>query len=121
MCARLSACVAISFLICYVLGIMKSDIHPTYNSGITVSCACGNSFEVGSTEKAISVEVCSACHPFYTGKSKIIDTAGRVEKFAERLEEAQKAASAHTQAAKHSKRSKKKAQKEKTDNTVQLN
>ena len=60
---------------------MKSDIHPDYNE-IEVTCSCGNVFKTKSTmKKALHVEVCSACHPFYTGKQKIIDTAGRVEKF----------------------------------------
>jgi large subunit ribosomal protein L31 len=60
---------------------MKPDIHPEYKR-ITVSCSCGNTFETGSTLcKDIHVEVCSACHPFYTGKQKIVDTAGRVDKF----------------------------------------
>jgi large subunit ribosomal protein L31 len=60
---------------------MKADIHPEYNA-ITVTCSCGNSFETRSTlKKDLSIEVCSACHPFYTGKQKILDTAGRVDKF----------------------------------------
>ena len=60
---------------------MKSDIHPDYNE-IEVTCSCGNVFKTKSTmKKALHVEVCSACQPFYTGKQKIIDTAGRVEKF----------------------------------------
>ena len=60
---------------------MKSDIHPDYNE-IDVTCSCGNTFKTKSTmKKALQVEVCAACHPFYTGKQKIIDTAGRVEKF----------------------------------------
>ncbi len=60
---------------------MKADIHPNY-ADITVTCSCGNTFETRSTlGKALNVEVCSACHPFYTGKQKIVDTAGRVEKF----------------------------------------
>jgi large subunit ribosomal protein L31 len=60
---------------------MKSDIHPDYNE-IEVTCSCGNVFKTKSTmKKALHVEVCAACHPFYTGKQKIIDTAGRVEKF----------------------------------------
>jgi large subunit ribosomal protein L31 len=60
---------------------MKSDIHPDYNE-IEVTCSCGNVFKTKSTmKKALHIEVCSACHPFYTGKQKIIDTAGRVEKF----------------------------------------
>jgi len=60
---------------------MKADIHPDYNE-ITVTCSCGNKFQTRSTSsKALSIEVCSQCHPFYTGKQKIMDTAGRVEKF----------------------------------------
>ena len=60
---------------------MKPDIHPTYGA-INVVCACGNSFETKSTlNKALHVEICSECHPFYTGKQKIMDTAGRVSKF----------------------------------------
>ena len=61
---------------------MKADIHPAYND-LTVTCSRGNSFVTRSTmgKPALSVEVCSACHPFYTGKQKIVDTAGRVEKF----------------------------------------
>ncbi len=60
---------------------MKPDTHPAYE-GIDVTCSCGNTFKTMSTMgKALHVEVCSACHPFYTGKQKIIDTAGRVEKF----------------------------------------
>ena len=59
---------------------MKEKIHPDYKLG-TVSCACGNSFETHSTVGDIQVEICSQCHPFFTGKQKLIDTAGRVDKF----------------------------------------
>ena len=59
---------------------MKKKIHPKYEKA-TISCACGNSFETGSTKKNMKVEICSVCHPFFTGKQKIIDTAGRVERF----------------------------------------
>jgi large subunit ribosomal protein L31 len=60
---------------------MKSNIHPDYNE-IEVTCSCGSVFKTMSTmKKALHVEVCSSCHPFYTGKQKMIDTAGRVEKF----------------------------------------
>jgi large subunit ribosomal protein L31 len=60
---------------------MKQDIHPNY-AVVAVTCSCGNSFETRSTlGKPLHVEVCSQCHPFYTGKQKIIDTAGRVERF----------------------------------------
>ncbi|BBI31082.1 50S ribosomal protein L31 [Cohnella abietis] len=59
---------------------MKPSIHPQYNV-ITASCACGNTFETGSIKSALKVEICSACHPFYTGKQKFIDAGGRVDKF----------------------------------------
>lgn len=59
----------------------KSAIHPKYFENAKVTCACGNSFTVGSTLETINVEICSACHPFYTGKQKLLDTARRVEKF----------------------------------------
>jgi large subunit ribosomal protein L31 len=59
---------------------MKKDIHPKYEKAI-ISCACGNSFETGSTKKNMKIEICSVCHPFFTGKQKIFDTTGRVEKF----------------------------------------
>ena len=63
---------------------MKPDIHPRYEE-ITVACACGNTFRTRSTHEGdLRVEVCSACHPFYTGTQKIVDTAGRVEKFRRR-------------------------------------
>ena len=63
---------------------MKKDIHPTYFPEAKVICACGNTFTVGSTVEEIHVELCSNCHPFYTGKQKLVDTARRVEKFQER-------------------------------------
>ena len=62
---------------------MKQDIHPEYKT-TTVRCACGNTFETRSTSDDIHVEICSACHPFYTGKQKLVDTAGRVERFRQR-------------------------------------
>lgn len=62
---------------------MKEGIHPEYHD-ITVKCACGNSFETRSTRKEIFTEICSACHPFFTGKQKLVDTAGRVERFMKR-------------------------------------
>jgi large subunit ribosomal protein L31 len=60
---------------------MKKEIHPTYFEKAKVTCACGNTFMIGSTKETIEVEICSACHPFYTGNDKVLDTAGRVEKF----------------------------------------
>ena len=59
---------------------MKEKIHPKYDKSV-VSCACGNTFETRSTLPEIRVEICSMCHPFYTGKQKLVDTAGRVERF----------------------------------------
>jgi large subunit ribosomal protein L31 len=60
---------------------MKTDIHPKYYTHTKVTCSCGNVFTVGSTQKDIHVEICSACHPFFTGNEKVIDAAGRVERF----------------------------------------
>jgi large subunit ribosomal protein L31 len=60
--------------------LMKKDIHPHYVE-TSVRCACGNEFTTGSTKDAIRVEICSKCHPFFTGKQKLMDTAGRVERF----------------------------------------
>ena len=66
---------------------MKQGIHPEYSTA-TVKCSCGNSFVTRSTRREIHVEICSACHPFYTGKQKLVDTGGRVERFQRRLEKA---------------------------------
>ncbi|MEI7720301.1 MAG: 50S ribosomal protein L31 [bacterium] len=60
---------------------MKTETHPTYFAGAKATCACGNVMSIGSTREKLSVEICSACHPFYTGNEKVMDTAGRVEKF----------------------------------------
>ncbi len=62
---------------------MKENIHPDYNA-TTVKCACGNVIETASTKKDIHVEICSKCHPFFTGKQKLIDTSGRVDMFKKR-------------------------------------
>ena len=67
---------------------MKKDIHPKYYKA-SVKCACGNSFTVGSTKEFIETEVCSACHPFYTKKEKVMDTLGQVQKFKERMSKKQ--------------------------------
>ena len=64
---------------------MKKDIHPKYYKDATITCSCGKVFKIGSTKPEMQVEICSACHPFYTGQDKIIDTAGRVEKFKKRM------------------------------------
>ena len=63
------------------LNYMKKDIHPKYDIKTKATCACGAIFEVGSTMPEIRMEICSNCHPFYTGNEKIMDTAGRVDKF----------------------------------------
>lgn len=59
---------------------MKAEIHPKYQRA-TATCACGNNFEVGSTKEEIKVEICSSCHPFFTGKQMLVDTEGRIERF----------------------------------------
>jgi large subunit ribosomal protein L31 len=63
---------------------MKTGIHPKYVEA-TVTCGCGNTFKVGSTKPVLKVDVCSNCHPFYTGQQRILDTAGRVERFRRRF------------------------------------
>ncbi|HBL35404.1 MAG TPA: 50S ribosomal protein L31 [Firmicutes bacterium] len=68
---------------------MKKDIHPQYAKA-TITCACGETFETGSTKKEIRVEICSNCHPFFTGKQRIVDSGGQVEKFQKRMEKAGK-------------------------------
>ncbi len=70
---------------------MKKDIHPTYYPKAKVVCACGNSFTIGSTVEQMSVEICSTCHPFFTGKQKLMDSAGRVERFRKRAEKSHSA------------------------------
>jgi large subunit ribosomal protein L31 len=64
---------------------MKKDIHPTYFPEAIVICACGNTLTVGATKPEIRVEICAKCHPFYTGEEKLLDVAGRVEKFKNRV------------------------------------
>ena len=66
---------------------MKKDIHPEYME-TQVKCGCGNKFETRSTQKELKVDICSACHPFYTGKLKYVDTAGRIERFKSKFAEA---------------------------------
>jgi large subunit ribosomal protein L31 len=67
---------------------MRADIHPKYYNEATVKCACGNTWKTGSTMPDIKVEICNKCHPFYTGKEKLVDTRGRVEKFRKRIAKA---------------------------------
>ena len=68
---------------------MKKDIHPAYEQ-TQITCHCGAVFEAGSTRKGITVEICSQCHPFFTGKQKLVDTAGRIERFRKKYEKYQK-------------------------------
>jgi len=63
---------------------MKDKIHPTFYATAKVTCSCGNTFTTGSTEKELHTEVCSQCHPFYTGKQKLLDAAGSIDKFKKR-------------------------------------
>ena len=69
---------------------MKKGIHPKYNNKATVTCACGATFTVGSVMDKIEVEICSQCHPFYTGNEKVLDSAGRVDRFKKRVAAAAK-------------------------------
>lgn len=68
---------------------MKTGIHPQYSNDAQVSCACGNTFTVGSTKQSIHVEICHKCHPFFTGEMKYVDTLGRVERFQQKQKKAQ--------------------------------
>ena len=68
---------------------MKKEIHPTYVPKAAIKCACGQVFHIGSTAKQMGVEICSQCHPFYIGREKLIDVAGRVEKFKARVKKAE--------------------------------
>ncbi len=69
---------------------MKKKIHPKYNNKVTVTCSCGNTFVTGSTTDNITTELCSKCHPFYTGEQKIVDTANLVAKFKKKKKKAKK-------------------------------
>src|SRR3989339_952818 len=89
---------------------MKKDIHPKYYSDCIVTCACGNTFVTGSTKKEIKVEVCAACHPFFTGEQKFVDTEGRVDKFIRKRNEA-KTESKKRKAVKEAKEKRKQAEK----------
>ncbi len=91
---------------------MKNDIHPKYYADCKVTCVCGNVFTTGSTEPEIKVELCSACHPFYTGKQKLVDTARRVEKFEAKIQAKTPAADKKGKKIKRAKRAEEKAKKE---------
>lgn len=91
---------------------MKKDIHPKYYPEAKVACACGNTFTTGSTLPELKVEICSACHPFYTGKQKLIDSGRRVEKFQAKVDAKAKTKAAHkSKRAKHAAKTKAKADK----------
>jgi len=64
---------------------MKKEIHPKYNNNAIIKCACGNKITTGSTRKEMEIEICAKCHPFFTGKEKLIDIEGRVEKFRQKM------------------------------------
>jgi large subunit ribosomal protein L31 len=85
---------------------MRPDVHPVYPPA-RISCACGNVIETRSTRGSFNVEICSQCHPFYTGKYKLVDTAGRVERFRKKYEQKPAAAGAEGAAAKPAKATKK--------------
>lgn len=89
---------------------MKKKIHPRWYPKAKVTCACGQSFTIGSTQEELQVEVCSACHPFYTGKMRFIDTMGRVEKFMAR----RKAAATNQDKVKKKKRKKQQEERPET-------
>lgn len=89
---------------------MRKDIHPKVHNNVTVTCACGNSFVTSSTLDSITIDICSACHPFYTGQQKFVDTEGRIEKFEKKLKlskEKQEKAKAVKEARKQKKTTKK--------------
>ena len=97
---------------------MKADIHPTYHANAKITCACGNVIEAGSTVPEILIELCSKCHPFYTGKQNLVDTAGRVDRFARLKSKVTESASGKK--AKSEKRAAHKAAKKAAKPTVQI-
>jgi large subunit ribosomal protein L31 len=92
---------------------MKKEIHPKYFSEAKVTCSCGNAFVTGSTVPEIKTEICSACHPFYTGKQKLVDTARRVEKFQSKLKSKQDLSHLKGKTVKRAEKAKKAASKDK--------
>ncbi|MFH1457217.1 MAG: 50S ribosomal protein L31 [Patescibacteria group bacterium] len=92
---------------------MKKDIHPKYYQKAQVTCSCGNKFTTGSTQEKIRIELCSACHPFYTGQQKLVDTSHRVEKFKAKMVKVSKQKTTHKN--KTAKLATKKIKKSKTD------
>lgn len=92
---------------------MKKNIHPKYYNDAKTTCACGNVTEAGSTQKELKTELCSACHPFYTGKQKLVDTAGRVDKYKAKVEKAK------AYKAKNEKKNKKDTTEETTEQEIE--
>jgi len=90
---------------------MKADIHPDYFPKATIACACGATYTVGTIKERIDIELCAACHPFFTGKQKIVDSARRVEKFASRATGKAEVKDAKAKAAAKAERAQKKAEK----------
>lgn len=100
------------------ISLMKANIHPNYFPNASITCACGTTYKVGTIKEQIDIELCSACHPFFTGKQRIVDNARRVEKFTGRG--AQKAATVKTakdKAAEKAARAQKKAEKKASRDT----
>ncbi|HEX7018216.1 MAG TPA: 50S ribosomal protein L31 [Patescibacteria group bacterium] len=97
---------------------MKSGIHPTWYHNATVTCACGNTFTTGSSQESLQVDICSACHPFFTGEMKFVDTQGRVDKFMQKMQAAQQKQAALQ--AKAQQKQGKKAEKAETKSYRQL-
>lgn len=95
---------------------MKANTHPKWYPDALVTCACGNTFTVGSTQPQLAVEVCSKCHPFYTGEMKYVDTMGRVEKFSEKRQQAQDVKAKLTK--KRKKKAKQKKEQEREPKTL---
>lgn len=91
---------------------MKKDIHPKYYNDAKIICACGNVIETGSTVKEMKVEICSACHPFYTGKKKVLDTTGRVDRFKKMSDKAEQKKKTLKVKSKTAKKAAKKAKRE---------
>ncbi len=69
---------------------MKKNIHPNWHNDAIVTCSCGNTFKTGSTQKEIEVDICAKCHPFFTGEMKFVDRQGRVDKFKQKMQQAEK-------------------------------
>jgi large subunit ribosomal protein L31 len=101
---------------------MKKGIHPEYNNNLKVTCSCGNSFVTGSTlqEDSIAIEICSNCHPFYTGEQKIVDTDNLVKKYEERVQKAKKMSFKSKKEKMEKRRERTKGSDKKTSSTLTL-